>query len=105
MLYGSDWPLQSFPLVSSWYRFKHLDFDTVMRFEKPTGARCGAETGARRYEQSLYANVEAIEGRPGGAGIMIRRGLQLPLQLFVQAQASSRKFIMLVHERRSAVSL
>ena len=33
MLYGSDWPLQSFPLVSSWYRFKHLDFDTVMRFD------------------------------------------------------------------------
>jgi hypothetical protein len=26
MIYGTDWPLQFFPLVSSWYHINHISF-------------------------------------------------------------------------------
>jgi len=29
LVYGTDWPLQFFPLVSPWFHFEHLDFTTV----------------------------------------------------------------------------
>lgn len=31
MIYGSDWPLQSFPLVSPWYHLNHIGFKNAWR--------------------------------------------------------------------------
>jgi uncharacterized protein len=33
MLYGTDWPLQSFPLVSPWYHVNHIGVQNAMRLE------------------------------------------------------------------------
>jgi uncharacterized protein len=34
MLYGTDWPLQSFPLVSPWYHINHIGIKNVWRLGK-----------------------------------------------------------------------
>jgi len=34
MLYGTDWPLQSFPLVSPWYHINHIGINNVWRLGK-----------------------------------------------------------------------
>lgn len=34
MLYGTDWPLQSFPLVSPWYHINHIGFKNAWRLGK-----------------------------------------------------------------------
>ena len=34
MIYGTDWPLQSFPLVSPWYHLNHIGFKNAWRLGK-----------------------------------------------------------------------
>ena len=34
MIYGSDWPLQSFPLVSPWYHIRHIGIKNAWQIGK-----------------------------------------------------------------------